>query len=363
MLNLMKTAAVAACVLILAFGIYLGGCDTLSVKPIEPGETPEYYAYFSDMQTRNNYFRYNTSTMEIDTFYLPYDSYYDGFGISPDGKTMYLHPDDAIVEVSLDSFVVVAEHPIDLPKGNVTMHGHEVIVSPDNRYLAVINWNLYIIDLADYSIVYSDTSTYFERGWFSNDSKSFFCAAQGEDRNEVLEIVFNDGLLVNQYQFDGGSVHHIIAFPDNDLWFLLLYPGYGIDNFQVYDRAADSIIFGRAMCPGGGYLEITPNGQYVIYSHPGSAFGYCPPYEYITIFNVAGNTIDREVATWSDSLGVGSSIGELWITPDGRHLVGISRATSGAGHVFHYNLRSNQVEARFWGPGRNLFSLGGQRNR
>jgi len=354
-----RTAIIFAVMIAIALALSCTD-DDKGTQPVEP---TEYYAYFSDIQARNKYFRYNTSTMEIDTFSLPYDSYYDGFGISPDGKTMYLHPDDGIVEVSLDSFVVVTEHPIVLPKGNVTLGGHEVVVSPNNRYLAVLNWNLHIINLTDFSIVYSDTSTYFKSGWFSDDSKSFFCAAQGEDRNEALEIVFGDSVLVKKHRFDGGSVQHIMTSPDNRLWFLLLYAGYGIDDFQVYDREADSIIFGRAMCPGNGYLQITPYGQYVIYSHPGSAFGFCPPYQYLTIFDVTSNTIDREVATWADSLMAASAIGELWITPDGGRLVGISRATTMGGHVFQYNLRSHQVEARFWGPGRMLISLGGQRNR
>lgn len=357
----LKVAAGAGA-LILAFGIYLAGC--CNEKITNPTEPKEYYAYFADRQTPNTYYRYNTATLVLDTFYLPYDSYNDGFCISPDGKTMYLHPDDGIVEVSLDSFVVVAEHPIVLPKGLVTGPGHQLVVSPDNRYLAVLMGNLHILDLSDFSIIYSDFSTLFQRGWFTDDSKIFICSMMGQKGGEVFEIRLNDSLEVKRPLSNGGSVSQIITSPDNSLWFLMLYVGYGFSIFQVYDVEKDSIVFSDIKCPGFGHMAITPDGRHVAYTRPSNLQQWCPPYMYIIIFDVLANRIEREVFTYDDSSGGSVAIDELWITPDGCHLFGISAPVNNEGHCFHYNLKSHEVENRFrMYPTRfrHLINLQGQR--
>jgi hypothetical protein len=274
---------------------------------------------------------------------------------------MYLHPDDGIVEVSLDSFEVVAEHPIVLPKGFVTGPGHQIVISPNGRYLATLNQYLNIVDLANFSVVYSDTGTISVNGWFTDDSKTFFCSNRSVERFEVLEIVLNDSLEVRRHFFEAGSVSQIIASPDNRLWFLMIYAGYGISVFQVYDAEKDSVIFRDVRCPGFGHMAITPDGRYVTYSRPGNMQGWCTPYPYIIIFDVMGNKIDREVFTFNDSIGAALAIDELWVTPDGCRFVGISSPYLGFGHVFQYNLLSHMVEAQFWGPARRVFSLQGQR--
>jgi len=341
-------------------GLVLSCCH--DDNPVKPAPATEYYAYFGDEEKPDTYFRYNTRTHEVDSFILPYNSLYDGFGISPDGKTMYLHPDDGIVEVSLDSFTVIAEHPINLPKGYISIPGHEVLISPDGQYIALLNRYLHLLRLSDMSVLYSDTSTLYIRGWFTDDGKSFFCVKRGVDRSTALRIKLDDSLEVNEYPYEDGSVSRIITSPDGDLWFLLLYIGSGIFRFQVRTMPADSLIFEKIMCPSGGDLVATRDGRLVAYSQPGSPLGWCPPHPYVNIFDVTANDIDREVNTFDDSLGVAFGIGELWISPDGTHLVGISARWSGLGHIFHYNLRTNTIEARFrLESGNYIFGLGGQR--
>jgi hypothetical protein len=353
-------AAIAVCLLILALGIYLVGC---SKKGLEPVEYKIYYAYFGDQKAPNQYFRYNTTTFEVDTFELPYDSYYDGFCISPDGKTMYLHPDDGIVEVSLDSFVVMAEHPIYLPKNGSTGDGHEVIISPHGRYLAMLNRYLHIVDLTDYSVVYLDTTTLAVSGWFTNDSKTFFCAVPGPDRTEALEVLMDETPEIRRHIFEAGALTKIMTSADNRLWFLMLYAGDGFSVFQVHDTETDSIIYSYSRCPGSGSMAISTDGRFVAYSRPGNMLGWCSLYPYITIYDVAGNRIEREVSTFDDSIGAALAINGLWITPDGRHLFGISDSYNLEGHAFQYNLIYHKVENIFktYPPGRMLFSLRGQK--
>ncbi len=354
------TAAICAAVIVLGLALSCTDDD----NPVKPPPPKDHYVYFADQEAPNTYFRYNTNTFDVDSFYLPYDSYYDGFCVSPDGKTMYLHPDDGIVEVSLDSFVVVAEHPITLPKGYIPGNGHQIVISPDGCYLAILNKYLYLINLADFSVIYSDTSTAFLNGWFTDDSRIFFCSMEGQNGFEALEIMLNDSIEVRRPVFSGGSVSHIMTSPDNRLRFLMLYAGYGISRFQVYDVEKDSIIFDNGRCPGAGNMAITPDGRYVIYSRPGTMLGWCPPYPYLTVFDVVGNKIDREIFTFNDSIGAALAIDELWISPDGRHLFGISAPVNNEGHGFQYNLISHEVQNRFkMYPTRfrHLMNLQGQR--
>ena len=262
-------AIALAIALILGLGIYLPGCG--DKKTTAPVEQMGYYVYFGDQGELNIFYRYHTGTMMLDSFYLPYNSLLDGFGISPDGKTMYLHPDDGIVEVSLDSLVVVAEHPIYLPKGGPTGNGHEVIISPDGRYLALLNRYLHLVDLTDFSVIYTDTTHYAGHGWFSQDSKSFFCSIPSN--YYALEIILADVPEIRYHAFENAAVWRIKTSTKERLWFLYLGIGGGVFLFQTYDVEKDSIIFEKALNPGAGDMEVTPNGRYVIYTQPGD-WGY-----------------------------------------------------------------------------------------
>jgi hypothetical protein len=319
-------------------------CDD---NPIKPQPPKDYYVYFSDYMAPNTYYRYNTGTKAVDSFYLPYNSVTDGFGISPDGKTMYLHPDEGIVEVELDSFTVVAEHPLALKKS--MRSEHQVLVSPDGRYLALLHEYLYIVDLADYSVIYSDTVNHSGNGWFTADSRNLICYINDTTDNYshvyVLEVSLGDTLSAVRYEFPFGAPTRIIASGDDRKWYMLMYIINGHYGFQVYDRDLDSVIYHHSMCFEGGDLQITPNGNEVIYSyyHPGYIQVGCAPKDIITVFDAIENRLDRDVRTLDDSLGMVISVGGMAITPDGRYLIGVSTDKA---QIFHYDLKKKKIVNR-----------------
>jgi hypothetical protein len=320
-------------------------CDD---NPIKPQPPKDYYVYFSDYMTPNTYYRYNTGTKAVDSFYLPYNSVTDGFGISPDGKTMYLHPDEGIVEVELDSFTVVAEHPMMLKKDRKQWRGHEVIVSPDGRYLALVNRYLHIVDLTDYSVVYADTVNDAGRGWFTQDSHVFLCCVNDTLDNYshfyVLEVTFEDTISAIRHEFSFGLPVRVVASPDYRKWIMFMYLGNDVHRFQVYDRELDSVIFHTDFCPGGD-MVITPDGREAAYSYAQSGFvrPLCVARSYITLFDVAGNKPDGDVYTFIDSLLMVGPIGDMVITPDSRSLIAVPIAR---GQIFHYDLKKKEVVAR-----------------
>lgn len=328
-------------------------CDD---NPIKPHPPKGYYVYFANEMAPNTYYRYNTGTKEVDSFNLPYNSVTDGFGISPDGKRMYLHPDEGIVEVELDSFTVIADHPMVLKKG---MTKHQVLVSPDGRYLALLHYYLHIIDLNDYSVVYSDTVNWSGNGWFTADSRNLLCYINDTTDNYshvyVLEVTFGDTISVVRHEFVFGAPARITATPDYHKWIMLMYLGSDLYRFQVYDRDLDSVIFHTDFCPAGD-LEITPDGSKAVYSYsrPGINKPICLDKEYISLFDVDGNRVEENIYTYIDSLHMVGPVGDMVITPNGRYVVGLSTIF---GQIFQYDLIRREVVARFqFGDACILFS-------
>jgi hypothetical protein len=340
---------------ILLVSLVICCCD--DDNPVNPLPAKDYYVYFADELAPNVFYRYNTSTRRVESFRLPYNSIFDGFGVSPDGKKMYLHPDEGIVEVELDSFTVVAEHPIVLKKG---MTKHQVLVSPDGRYLALLHYYLHIIDLNDYSVVYSDTVNCSGNGWFTADSRHLLCyindTVDQYSRIYVLEVSFGDTISAVRHEFAFGAPGRVVATPDYRKWIMLMFLGDDTYRFQVYDRGLDSIIFHTDFCPGGD-LDITPGGHKVVYSYsrPGiSKPPICLDREYITLFDVVGNEVEDDVYTYTDSLQMVRAVGDIVITPDGRYVVGLSIIL---GQIFQYDLIRREVAARLqFGDAHILFS-------
>ncbi len=338
--HLSRSIMAAAGILLVSLGISC--CD--DDNPVKPPPAKDYYIYFANELSPNAYYRYNTGTMQVDSFFLPYNSVFDGFGISPNGKTMYLHPDEGIVEVELDSFTVVAEHPLVLKKSMNSKH--QVLVSPNGRYLALLNEYLHIVDLNDLSIVYADTINRVGHGWFTADSRNLLCYVNDTvdqySHVYILEVNFGDTIAAVRHEFPFGVPTRIVASPDYQKWFMLMYITAGIYGFQVYELGLDSITYHHSMCFENGDLQITPDGNEVIYSYyqPGYILDGCAPKDIITVFDAIGNGINRNVTTFNDSLGMVVSIGGMAITPDGRYLVGVSTDMA---QIFHYNLRKKQI--------------------
>jgi hypothetical protein len=331
---------------VLLASLVISCCD--DDNPVKPPPAKDYYVYFSDYMAPNTFYRYDTGTKEVDSFYLPYNAVLDGFGISPDGKKMYLHPDEGIVEVELDSFTVIAEHPLILKRELNTWGVHEVLASPDGHYLALVNRFLYIIDLTDFSVAYADSVNRAGHGWFTEDSRNFLCSINDTVDNYnhvyVLEVAFGDTISAVRHEFPIGYPVEVVASPDYRKWIMFMYLGNDIHRFQVYDRELDSIIFHTDFCPGGD-MVISPDGREVVYSYAKSGYvrPICVPKGYITLFDVVGNRPNGDVYNFIDSLLMVGPIGDMVITPDNRSLIAVPIAL---GQIFHYDLGRREVVTR-----------------
>jgi hypothetical protein len=326
----------------------LFGCD--KDKPTQPVPPKDYVVYFADVAPQFTYFGYNTSSGQVDSFTLPYSSRRSGLGISPDGKTMYLNPEGYIVEISLDSHVVIAEHA-------TTANGRETVISPDGQYIAILNKYLYILKIPEFNLIYYDTGYSFN-GVFSYDSKSLYCSTF-DDQGKLYANIINlsDSITVSRKYFSDGGAWMILPDRDETTWFVFLWLGWETFLFQVYDEPRDSIVYSQLLNPGFGDMEITPDGKYLIFSQRGTLRGLCPPPLYFTIFNIANNEILKEVNTTAIADGVNPFFtGDICITPDGKRLIGTYAL--GGGKFFDFNIESMEFERYvFLGNDKALYYL------
>jgi DNA-binding beta-propeller fold protein YncE len=310
MLRLLKRAAIAACALILGLGIYLGGCNDLSVKPV-PAKDYTVYFYDAIHNEGNWYFTYHPISNSIDSVWLPYESYPV---ISADGKEMYIwnQVDDMIDVLELDSFTLIDQLPYRAPEA----------VSPDNRLMAVHGEGLHILRTSDYSVLFSDTS--LGGGVFSSNGQTFYGLPTA---GGILRIDLTDSLFpTTRFSLPFGAVRHIRPSKDETRLFLYLHRGGFNSYFAVYDIASDSLIFTEYLWPGFGKLEITPDGRYVFYTNPGTMLGSTPGTPWITVYDVGKNEIHKRISTaglLDEPDQYGMPLDEICITPDGRWLVAL----------------------------------------
>jgi hypothetical protein len=355
---IMRILSALSAVVLSAGLLALFGCG--EDKPTQPSEPKDYLVYFADQMSVNHYFRYQTGTGIIDSFTLPYDSWESGFGISPDGKTMYLNPDGYIVKVSLDSHVVIAENPVDIELPHIS-RPRSIIVSPDGQYMAINRYDLYLLNVSDFSVVYHDTNETLN-GRFAKNGDVFVCSGYDSIGGYALQIDMTNGFAETKWRFASGGSLHVIPDADYKRFFLYLHVYTDSFLFQAYDIASDSVIFSKSLCPGLGDMEITSDGRYIIFSQTGSWTHGCPPPRYFTIFDIEHNCIDREVDAFIDSLGIAPAIGELCLTPDGRHLIGIGPGFEG--WFFDYDIQRHEFDRQEVLRGtRSMFSLACQSNR
>jgi len=314
--------------------LFISCCDDDNpVKPPPDIDTIDYKVYFADASHPYTYFAYHTATKVLDSFTLPYrcDS---GFAVSPDGTTMYLHTAHSVVVIDLDSLTLRAEHTLET-KGN------QMSISPDGAFLSVLHTELTIVRTSDFSVVYHGAAYSFN-GIFSSDSKTFYCATIDEQNYIYLNrIRLGDSLSVDSTYFADGATWRIVPTRDESLWFLFLWIWNDLFVFEAYNTTTDSVVYSMGFAPGHGDMEITPDGRYVIFSQPGRLNSDVPPPVYFTIFDVARNNVYRRVTTEgiADTISpYGFAIGELCITPDGRHLIGL--APNGGGELFDFNLKT-----------------------
>jgi len=115
----------------------------------------------------------------------------------------------------------------------------------------------------------------------------------------------------------------IVPSVDNQFWYLFIRFATLGYIFEVYDVAADSVIFYDTLPFIGGHILPTPDGRRVYYSHPASML-YPPPPRLLSVYNVVSNDLECRINT--DVINPDGSILAFWVwemivTPDNRSVI------------------------------------------
>ena len=320
MLMLSKKPWLWSFVAVLALVVYLVSCDDNPTKPQPvPDEPRDYPIYFCDLGKVADYklLVYYPISRRIDSMDIPWEPLV-GITVSADGKLLYLALQQSVVVVDTDSLSLVVE----LPYGPDS----PVAVSPDNQLVAITGSDLYILRTTDYQVIFHDTARTV-RGWFSSDSKTFYCTAAGgsEHPSSAYKLDLADSAFsITKRLFSDGGVMQIVPTVDESRWLLYLIAGTYLYAFEVYDVLADSIVFAQGLSPGVGKIAIMPNGKYAFYGNPGSILMGPPAPSEFTVFDIKNNRIDEVVNTeaFIDSLTpYYFPVGSMVVTPDNRWLI------------------------------------------
>ena len=310
---------VALAAIALGSSLIVTGCsDDKAVAPIAP---KDYAVYFGDGAIKNWYFEYHPLTNRVDSFYVPFQAW-SGIDASADGTRLFIGGTASIAVVDLDSKTIVEELPY---KG-------AVVVSPDNRWLAVTGDDLYILRASDYSVIFHDTTKTGWGGAFTPHGERFFCPAFDTVgfQNRILRVDIENGFAMSVTDFPEERVGQIIPSPDEILWFIYLNPGYCSSEFRAYMPSADSTLAEGYLEAGKGGIAISPDGRCVFYTGPGpwiinGPYICSPPVPEFYVYDVQANVtgVIGTTGIIEDSLSTELYMGDLAITPDGCWLVAV----------------------------------------
>ena len=286
--------------------------------PFEPVDVApkDYSVYLLDPTTDpQKILTFHPTTQIIDSVEIPWEVR-SGITVSADGKRLYLGLLNSVAVVDTDSFSLITELLYD-PFTAVS-------VSPNNEFVAITGDDLYILRTSDYSLIFNDTDK-TQNGHFSNDSKSFYCAAGWGpgSRGIVYKVdLSDDSLPVQRLPFSDGGVRIIVPSLVETKWFLYLSLYTWTSAFEVYDVALDSIIFREIIVPGYGEMVMSPDGKNIFYTNPGNGSS-SPESNGFGIFDVEANAIDTFVTGNGYFSGSNYSAppNVMTVTPDNRWLV------------------------------------------
>lgn len=317
------------------------GCDRRGTDP--PEDKPKDYAVFvADYSNSNKLIRYRVESGAIDSTDPP-TGLHAPRCVSADGRRLYWNSG---IIMDAEDFSLLPSLP----------HSGYVVVSPDNRLIAVCDTDLYILSSSDYSVAFHDTDAVTE-GTFSDDSKRFYAkkSAVG-DCFPLYRVDLKNGNAVSRDCVSYGfGLEPLVVSKDETKLFLYRKWGTFLCSFDVYDLELDSTVFSEPLVPGGGELARTHDGKSVYFTNPGSLLSGPPAPYSLAVYRIETSAIDTFMVPGDPcQYGSGRTIfGQIAITADDRWLVATDRI--GLGSLTKMSLQNpDSVQGLCVGPGKWL---------
>ncbi len=327
----------------------LNGCFD-GDSPTQPKlEAPKDYPVYFTNYLNGTIFTYHPTMRLVDSALTPYD--HRRLTVSADGALLYLAGDDNIVVLDTDSLGFVTE----LPYGST----QPVVVSPDNRLVAIASDSLVILHTSDYSIYFSDAVRLYGKHAFSWDSRIFYGVGKQypTERTFLYEAVFQpDGAAIVSHDSAREAVWCIRPVPDGSE--LILANG---SHLAIYDLSGDSLLSLNNPPFCGDEVAITSDGRYAFPNYPYVSLG--PQRTLVDVFDIPSRRwVDSiDVRAFLDSVGEVNhyGFGGMAVTPDSRWLVVTGHPSAGRIHLFDLH-RREIVDFRAFGWNQEFLSIGTQ---
>lgn len=304
---------------VVASGFLIAGCgDGGPTKPEPPLGPRDYVVYFQTAGSNFNLRFYHTETGVIDS--IPLQIPLTGnIAVSPDGSHLYVTAGSQTKVLETQTLTTVAT----LPYGSQVTQGG-VVVSPDNRWMAIFGTGVVILDPRDYSVLFTDTGRVIH-GTASPDGRYFLAGAGPASSNQAYRLDLSSTPYTTTRRAFPGAVWRIVSSRDNQKWYVYtsVAGSYGL---YVYDVALDSIIYRFGIGPGYGDIRLSGDGVMLFSCSPGSPNGDLPNpsafYAYNTVTNELIDTIwTVPVVTQNGDTQLVQGNQCFAMTPDGRKLI------------------------------------------
>lgn len=328
----------AGTLVLLLIAVLLLGCgdDDNPTGPSD-GELKDYVFYFTgydgnDAGSEPTYYRYYSAQQKVDTVGSLGDRF--GYGlraVSADGERLYFSHEGSIHVVDSSTFETIT----------VLGYSGDVVVSPDNQLIAVIGYDIWILSVPDYSVVFHDTADARTRGSaFSTNSQRFYCGSGTSGPSVyVVDLEAEEPQLEESpLPYPELQLQKIIPSVDETKWFLYRRIRHDVFAFEAYDVGMDSLVFSLVFGPGYGDMAMTPDGRYVFFTSPGELNSDIPGNPSIYVFDAAANALAQGIPPVNVFFP-----GQLAISPDGSRLVAAAAHSNGSGRFSVADVHAMEV--------------------
>ncbi|MEW6051815.1 MAG: hypothetical protein AB1644_12250 [Candidatus Zixiibacteriota bacterium] len=329
-----STRAVAVFWLLLALCLLPLTCSDHGTDP--PPEPVDYVAYITDEFDTRHVYGYHVESGLIDTIWTGADARW-GIYVSPDGKRLYL---------ASDAGVSVFDLGLDMVVHTIESHGTRgAALSPDGQFLAVCASDFQIVRTVDFSVAYSDTFE-LSAGSFTDDGRAFF-GASGSVSGVYCVSFDGEDTVIAAVPTAAGLLKEVTRSCGDSLFYLNLTTGSFSSQLIALDPDTDSALYVEDVVPGHGDLQMTPTGDMLFYTSPGTALFGPPTPRAFFVLDVPNLTRVATVSTTGLINQNGDTVryfnpSSLAITPDGRRLVVISGLTNA--HFLVFDVATMKIE-------------------
>lgn len=303
--------------------------------PVKPKPMTDYPVYFYDTLSPTDCFVYHPPTTQVENFTLPHPVDSGGIRCSANGKSLYICTSVGVDILDTETRTVETELPYRARLG--------IAPSPDGNLIALQGPGLRVLNTADYSVAFEDTSLDVCGCDFSTDSRRLYCAGGGRDSTVVIVEIDNNFTVQRDTIPLEGTVVDVLPSPDENMWYLFRHSSMRRSFFEAYNTEMDSVIFMEWLFEGRVPLAASPFGRYAFYAEEGK-YGVLGS-SHVCVFDIQAGRTTRLINTAGVKDGFEPAdmpIGEIVISPDGSWLV--AGAAYGRNALVRINLQSMQVD-------------------